>query len=169
MKGSLNTGRWVVLAAALSVAGAALAPAEPAASATNSTTITSKRLTFDYQSRYAVFEEDVLVKDPAVRIQADKLTAVFEKDNNPKVIVAMGHVRIEQDDRRAVCERAVYEVKSGRLELTGNPVIRRGTEYLKGTTIVFWRNDNRVEGKDVQMVIDTGGDSNANLKKMLGD
>ncbi len=166
--GALQIGCRLALAVLLAGAGAAGAEPQPAAT-TNSTMITSKRLTFDYQNRYAVFEEDVVVKDPAVQIKSDKLSAVFEKDNNPKVIVATGHVRIEQDDRRAVCDRAVYEVKSGRLELTGNPVIRRGTEYLKGTTIIFWRNDNRVEGKDVQMLLDTGGDSNANIKKMLGD
>ena len=148
---------WAALLTVLAQCGIA-AQMSTGGSGTNQTTITSKKLTFDYQSRYAVFEENVVVSDPRVNIKSDKLTAIFEKDNAPKTIIASGHVHIVQADKTAVCERAVYQVKGGQLELSGNPVLRRGTDMLKGTVIVFWRDQDKVEGQDVEMVMTSSGD-----------
>jgi lipopolysaccharide export system protein LptA len=41
-------------------------------------------------------------------------------------------------------EKAAYDIKDGKLQLTGNPLIRRGQDTLAGTTITLWRNSNRI-------------------------
>lgn len=146
----------IAVAFAVGVAASAcrvMAEEPTGAGATNETVITSKRLTFDYRNHYALFEEDVVVTDPSVKILADKLTVLFDEENSAKTIVGTGNVRIVQTDKNAVCEKAVYQVKAGRLDLSGNPVLRRGKDVLKGKVITFWRDQEKMEGEDVQLVI----------------
>ncbi|MBN1671332.1 MAG: hypothetical protein JXR37_09880 [Kiritimatiellae bacterium] len=120
------------------------AEAEFGADATNRTVITSDRLVFDYQGRQAVFEGNVLVEDPQMRVKADTLTVVFLEQNQIKTITAEGHVRLHQADMVALGQKAVYEVPEGRLVLTGEPRIRRGNDVLSGETITFLRAENKV-------------------------
>jgi lipopolysaccharide transport protein LptA len=148
--------RWR-LAAVLAVAAAAVW-AQEAPEGTNSTVITSRKLTYDYRNRYATFEGDVVVTDPGVRMEADRMTVLFNTEGAPDKVVAVGNVRIEQADKRAVCGRAVYQVTLGRLDLSEKPVVRRGQDILRGKTITFWRNEDRMEGSDVRMVIYQGGE-----------
>ena len=150
---------WLGLALAVSASG------EASMQMTNGTVITSKKLTFDYRNHVAVFEKDVVVTDPSVKIESDRLTVVFEKDNNPDKIIAMGNVRITTEDKRAVCERAVYQVKLGRLDLAGNPVVRRGQDVLKGRLLTFWKDQEKVEGEDVHLEMYMQGEES--LKTLL--
>ena len=150
---------WIaVLFAVLVSAVGRAAFAADATDATNRTVITSKRLSFDYQSHFAVFEENVVVTDPTVKIRADKMTVAFEADNTPKWITAVGNVHIEQADKKATCQRAIYQVKTGRLDLTGNPVMKRGQDLFKGTVITVWRDQDKMEGQDVQLIFSSGND-----------
>ena len=111
---------------------------------TNTVVITAKRLNFDYQKKYAVFEEDVVVVDPQVRIEADKLTVVFDDEEKPESATAVGRVKITREDKIATCDRAVYDVKGGRLVLNGNAMLRRGQDVIVGKTITVLRDENKV-------------------------
>jgi lipopolysaccharide transport protein LptA len=123
---------------------------------TNATVITARRLEFDYPKRVAVFERDVVVTDPAVRITADSLTVAFATNNQPETLTAAGNVRIEQMDRTGVCARAVYSVSSGLLVLTGKPRFVRGSDVLKGSRIIFRRDEERVTCEDADLTIVPG-------------
>jgi len=111
---------------------------------TNKTAITSTRLSFDQQQRTAVFEEDVVVIDPQVKITADKLTILFSPDNTVTNIEAQGHVVIQQEDKKAMGKQVQYEVGEGKFVLTGNPVIQSGRDMLSADIITFWRKINRI-------------------------
>ncbi|MBU4200879.1 MAG: hypothetical protein KKE37_12195 [Verrucomicrobia bacterium] len=115
-----------------------------AASETNSTVITSTRLTFDQQKRTAIFEEQVVVIDPQVKITADKLTVLFSEDNKVTSIEAQGKVVIQQGEKKATCEMAQYEVNDGKFVLTGHPWVENGRDTLSADIITFWRNSNRI-------------------------
>ncbi len=108
------------------------------------TVITSSRLTFDQEQRFALFEEDVLVVDPSLRLTADRLTVVFDENDQAETIEAEGDVVIEQEGTTAWSQKATYEVPSGKIFLEGAPRIRRGRDVLEGDTITFWRDDNRM-------------------------
>ena len=123
---------------------------------TNSTVITSKHLDFDYTNRTAVFEGDVVVTDPRVKILADTITAVFNTNNAPETVTAVGNVRIEQTDRRATSSRAVYSVKSGLLVLTGKPKVIRGADVMTGSRIIFSRDDDKVKCDNAILKITPG-------------
>jgi lipopolysaccharide export system protein LptA len=141
--------RIVVLAAA--VTAPAVSAQNPDGSVTNSTLINSKSMTFDNQTRTAVFQGDVIVVDPSLKMLADTMTVVFDAANNPETITATGSVKIWQVDRIAVCKKAVYSVKSGLLVLTGNPVLTRAGDRMIGSRIIFKRDEEKVTGENVSI------------------
>lgn len=108
------------------------------------TVITSTRLTFDQQERYALFEENVVVVDPSLKLSADRLTVFFDENNQAESIEAVSQVVVEQEDTKAWASKATYDVVSGMIFLEGSPRIRRGRDVLEGDTITFWRDDNKL-------------------------
>ena len=132
------------------------APAAGGDSETNSTVITSKRLDYDYPKHTAVFDGDVVVTDPRVKILGDTITAVFATNNQPESVTAVGNVRIEQTNRVAVCNQAFYSIKSGLLVLTGKPRVSQGGNVLSGTRITFNRDTDKMECTDAKMTVAPG-------------
>ena len=124
--------------------------------ATNQTVITSKRMSYDYPKRMAVFEDEVVVEDPQVHITADTITATFDTNNAPEMVTAVGHVRIVQKDRVATGGRAGYSVRTGLLVLTVKPRIWRGNDVLEGSRILFNRDDDKVTCENPRLWIVSG-------------
>ncbi|MGI6087544.1 MAG: LptA/OstA family protein [Kiritimatiellia bacterium] len=108
------------------------------------TVITSRSLNFEHKKREAVFDGNVLVVDPQLRIKSDRLTVIFTEDNQVQKLIAEGRVQIEQEQLAASGGRAVYDVAAGKVVLSINPLIRRGRDMLTGETITFWRDSNRI-------------------------
>ena len=108
------------------------------------TVITSTRLTFDHKNQFALFEENVVVRDPVIRLRADRLTVFFDAANQAERIEAEGRVVIQQDRSMAWADKATYDVVSGEIFMEGRPRIRRGQDVLEADTITFWRDDNKI-------------------------
>ncbi len=108
------------------------------------TVITSERLTYYGEERYAIFEKDVTVTDPRISLRSDRLTAYFDSENQLTRIEALGHVYIKQEDFIAWAGEAVYDVVSGQVVLTEEPLVRRGRDTLQGETITYWRDEQRL-------------------------
>ena len=140
-------GRIVVLAM-FGLAWNALAVESPkppkAAEDTNSTVITATQLSFDQQKRRAVFEDNVVVTDREIKILCDRLEVFFTEDNKVDRIEAAGRVSIVRNDLKATGEKATYDMKDGKVQLTGNPRIQRDQDTLTGETVTLWRNSKRI-------------------------
>lgn len=151
------------------VMGAGLAPAaEKAPDEDKLTVITSERLTFDYKQHFALFEENVVVTDPEIKILADKLTVVFDDKNAAKSVKAEGHVQLLQLDKQAQSDLADYDVVSGEIQLHGNPKVTRGKDVLTGDTIIFWRNENRMKvNKRAKLILSPDGSRKSPLSGAL--
>lgn len=108
------------------------------------TVITSDKLTFDYSEQYALFEQNVIVTDPDMTLKSDNLRVIFSEAGSVTRIVATDNVVIEQADKIAYAGRAEYTVSDGAIKLTEQPRVRRGKDLLKGETITFWRNQNKM-------------------------
>jgi lipopolysaccharide export system protein LptA len=108
------------------------------------TVITSSKLTFDQDDRFALFEGSVFVNDPQMQLKCDNLLVRFEESGKVNWLEAVGAVTISQDDKRAVAERLTHDVESGEFVLTGSPKVYRGQDVLQGDTIRFWRGENRM-------------------------
>jgi len=111
---------------------------------TNNTSITSVRLTFDQKKATAVFEGNVVVTDPALKIESDRLTVSFSSDKKVEAIEAEGNVAITRDAIAANSQKAIYSVGNGKVTLSGNPSVTRGRNRLSAETIVYWRDSNRI-------------------------
>ena len=111
---------------------------------TNCTVITSTRLSYDRKKCIAVFEENVVVTDDELNIQADKMNVLFTKDNKVLSIEAEGNVIIANNDRKGFANKAVYYVEEGKVVLSDGPKIIRGSDEMSGETITFWRFEGRI-------------------------
>jgi lipopolysaccharide transport protein LptA len=111
---------------------------------TNGTLITSKSLLFEQKKGEAVFEGNVVVTDPDIKINSDKLIVFFDEDHKITRIEAIGSVVIIKDDIKTNSKKAEFEVESGKVVLSGSPRVKRGKDTLAGDTITFWQNDDRI-------------------------
>ena len=108
------------------------------------TVITSDRLTFDYDNQFALFEGNVVVTDPEMKLTANKMNVTFNDKSEVEAIDATGDVRIQQEDKVANAGEARYDVKTGQIVLKDNPRVRRGNDLLQGDVITFWRDENKM-------------------------
>lgn len=123
------------------------------AASSNQTVITSRQLLFDYRRSIAMFEGDVVVLDPQMRILSERLIVVFGASNDVQVVTALDKVRIYSGDRQGTCERAVYRVPAAEILLTGSPVLRRERDVLKGDRITFWTDREVVVCEPGELVL----------------
>ncbi len=145
------TAMWAAVGVvALAVVPAALAQT---GTGTQETIITAKRLDFDYARFIAVFEGNVVVVDPQVRMEADRMNVVFEGSNAVKSVTATGRVRLWQDDKVATCQRAVYVARAGEVVLRGDAVLTRGNDKVFGDEITFWLFEDRMTSTPGRLVI----------------
>ena len=112
---------------------------------TGGTVITSDALMFDYKQSIAIFEKNVKVNDSQMRMEADKMTVLFDGTNALKTITADGKVKLWQADKVATCAKAVYVGTSGEITLTGNVVVTRSGDSLQTEEVVFWVNEDRMK------------------------
>ena len=148
-----------------SVAGESIKPATTGED-TNNTVITSTRLSFDQQKCQAVFEGNVVVTDREIKILSDRLKVFFTTDNKVDRIEAEGRVTIRRNDLKATGEKATYDIKDGKMQLTGNPLIQRDQDMLTGKTITLWRNSRRILCEpNARLVIASEQDMSRSLKE----
>lgn len=128
----------------LGAEGATVSVPTPLETDTNNTVITSRKLTFDQKKSTAVFEGKVVVTDPALKIESERLTVLLSNDKKVELIEAEGNVVITRDTIRAMSQMALYTVSDGKITLSGKPYVTRQKDYLAAETIVLWRDSNRI-------------------------
>lgn len=162
--------RAMVMAGCLAVLVAGLAPAQEAGiggaggmtvgTGASETHVSAKRADYDISRNVLVLDGDVVVSDPRVTIKADQITLLMNTNREPEMVTAVGSVDIEQDlnpaaaaqkqatpikgFRRATCGRAVYSVRSGITVLTDKPVITQEGMTLRGSRIIYSRDEDKV-------------------------
>ncbi|MBW2059504.1 MAG: lipopolysaccharide transport periplasmic protein LptA [Deltaproteobacteria bacterium] len=112
-------------------------------------TVSSGTLVWEHKAHKATFHEDVVARQQDLEIRSDSLTIYFNQtDSDITRLVAEGNVKILQMDRRAFCEKAVYDRTQERIVLEGNPVIRQGQNEIRGQRVIYFVRENRsvVEG-----------------------
>ncbi len=135
------------------VSGISSVTAESTAGKASKTTITANTMSYDYKRSIAIFQDNVVVIDPQVKLEADALTVLFDSTNEIKSVTAVGNVRIKSDDKAATCNKAIYLAQSGEILLTGDAVLMRNNDTLEGRQITFWLNEERVLCKPGKLII----------------
>jgi lipopolysaccharide export system protein LptA len=130
-------------------------------------TITSSTLEYDYKRNVVTYRGDVDATQGNIRVHSDELTITLltnrsgagaAGDGSPgsgdaervslQEIVATGSVRIEQGERFATGQRAVFVQTRRILLLTGAPVLHDGPNEIAGERVVVYLDEDRsvVEG-----------------------
>lgn len=122
-----------------------LHPAEEDEALSNAVTvITSKELFLNYQERTARFVESVHVDDTQMQLDSQSLKIRFGETSEIDWIEAQGDVRILNEGREAIADKAIYDVKTDEFVLEGNPRLIDGENTLMGDRIRFWRASEKM-------------------------
>ncbi len=138
----MAAGGWL---SAQEVPGADPVPAEPASTVTNLTVITSQSMVYDYEEAVAIFEGNVQVDDPGLRLWTDKLTVAFDGANQVRSLEALGHVKFERADGSGASQKAEYAAVDGKMTLTGEAVLHRDEESIMADVITFLFVDDHIQ------------------------
>jgi lipopolysaccharide transport protein LptA len=99
--------------------------------------------------RKLIFQRNVRVRQANVTLRSQRLEASYRKgESDPRELIAEGGVEIVQDDRRAQCDRAVYQRDANRLTCRGHAELVQGCDVVRGESIEFDLSGDRarVEG-----------------------
>ncbi len=131
---------WIILSGCAALACCMVTVrAQESVSLPGKTIITSDGgLTLDYRRSIAVFEDNVKVNDPELRMECDKLNLLLEGTNDVKSVTAIGNVKLWHDDILATCRRAIFQKQISEVRLLGDAVVNRGEDVLRGDEITFW-------------------------------
>ncbi|MSU65085.1 MAG: hypothetical protein EXS38_03040 [Opitutus sp.] len=135
------------------------------AAETEATVITSRSLEMHSSDTEttSIFDGQVQVTATGLRLTCDHLEVVSarlgEKDDTVgkqdrfTSLVAVGHVRLVQGDREAVCERAEVRPREDSITLTGNPAVtdRGNGTMATGDPLIMMRRERRVRGTNVKI------------------
>ncbi len=107
--------------------------------------IQSEQASWDLKGQTVVFEGEVQAVRGAFTLACQRLEARFDSPEALRTALATGEVQVVHGERVATGERAELDVPSGRLELSGSPVLREGGRSLRGERLVLFLDDERLE------------------------
>lgn len=145
-----------IAAAALLLAGFVRAADEPPTVIESNT---AEMVSSPTESTFT-FRDNVVVTGTNIKITCDELVVVANRTGDAKAtlgkqdkfksLVATGHVKILQNDREALCERAEVFPGEDKVVLTGSPSVRSldGQYRADGPRLVLYRGERRavIEG-----------------------
>jgi lipopolysaccharide export system protein LptA len=116
--------------------------------------ITSESLTADSKNSTAIFEGSVVAKTEDITMYSDKMTVYYDNSRNKvEKIHALGHVKVNKEEKAIFSDEATYIEKDNKIIFTGNPKAVDGENVISGTQIIFYLNDDRAEVQSSRVVL----------------
>ena len=143
---------------------------------TNATVrITAGSTYYDRKEGFVLFKGNVAVIDPQYQLHADRAFVYTGETNDLRKIVALGHVAITNETKRAYGARASYYRGSGMVVLhSGDGITAEvrdetpdGDRVVRGRKIKFWTGTRQVEVVEAEITSPTTGLSDQ-VKGMFG-
>ena len=137
--------------------------------------ISSASTYYDRKEGYACFSGDVFVDDEQYKMHADRAYVFMDSTNELHRIVALGHVALTNETKRAYGAKASYHRNSGMVVLySGDGTVAevrdetpKGNQVVRGRKIKFWINSEQVEVLEAELSAPTAGGLNG-MKSLLG-
>ena len=138
--------------------------------------ITSDSTIYNRKEGIASFEGHVYVDDEQYQMHADKVFLFLEGTNELRRVVAVGHVAMTNETRRAYGAKATYSKKNGLVVLHSGDGITaevrdesKGEEKIvRGKRIRFWIGAEQVEVDEADLTGTAPAGGADSLKKALG-
>jgi lipopolysaccharide export system protein LptA len=108
--------------------------------------ITSRELEADHKNSVIIFSGNVVAKQADMTMYADVARVYYEKKeegNEIKEIVATGNVKIQEADRLATGEKAVFTNAEQKIVLTGQPKVWQGKDMVSGEKIIVLLQEDK--------------------------
>ena len=143
---------------------------------TNATTrITAGSTYYDRKEGFAYFNGNVAVVDPQYQLHADRAFVYMGGTNDLRRIVALGHVAITNETKRAYGTKASYYRDTGMVVLySGNGITAEvrdespdGDRIVRGKKIKFWTGTRQVVVIVAEITAPSEGGLDA-VKGMMG-
>ncbi|QWV96721.1 lipopolysaccharide transport periplasmic protein LptA [Geomonas nitrogeniifigens] len=136
--------RRIVSCLALLLALATAGYAAQGASNKEPLKVKSDTLNTDNEKKTATFEGKVVARQGDMTLYTDRMVVSYNGPNNEvSQVEAFGNVRIVQEDRQATGAHGVYDPKTARIVLDGNPKVVSGEDVVTGKVITYYVNEQR--------------------------
>ena len=98
--------------------------------------------------RRLLFTNKVQIEQGDLLVNSDRLEAFYPPGGSqPDKLVASGHVRVSQTQRRMLCDKATFFQTEDRLLCVGNAELQQGDDRVRGREIEIFIKQNRVKVK----------------------
>ena len=162
------------LLAATFVFAAVAAIAE--ATATRPARITSASTFYDRKEGIVFFDKDVYVDDEQYQLHADQAYVFLNGTNDLRRIVAIGHVAMTNDTKRAYGSKVSYYKEGGMVVLYGDEEClaevrdesKEQDQVVKGRKIKFWIDSEQVEVMEADITAPSSGFGKESFNQVLG-
>lgn len=104
--------------------------------------ITSDEMMANQKEGKISFAGNVVTKRGDMIINSDKLE-ILNREKGRSVIIASGHVKMNQGNRAAEAEIAEFYEAEQKVILKGNPVIQEEGRIIKGLEMTFYINEDK--------------------------
>ena len=137
--------------------------------------ITSDTTIYNRKEGIASFEGHVHVDDEQYQMHADRVYLFMEGTNELKRVVALGHVALTNEARRAYGTRATYSRKNGLVVLYSGDGItaevrdesKAQEQVVRGKRIRFWIGSEQVEVDEADLTGASPSGGADSIKKIL--
>jgi len=137
----------------------------PAGNTVGSARITSASTYYDRKEGFAYFSGKVFVDDEKYQLHADRAYVFMDGTNELKRIVALGHVAMTNETKRAYGAKVSYYREPGMVVLSSGDGIAaevrdetpKGVNVVRGKKIKFWTGSEQVEVQEAEITAPTQG------------
>jgi len=108
--------------------------------------ITAQELEADNKNRVITFRGKVEARQGALTINADTAQVFYEKKeegNEIREVVATGNVKVQEGDRLATAQKAVFMNREQKITLTGQPKVWQGKDMVSGEKIIVLLDEEK--------------------------
>jgi lipopolysaccharide export system protein LptA len=107
------------------------------------TLLTGKSMVLDHEQRFVRMDQNVVVEDDQGILKTQSLIGRFSISNEVEFVEAQGGVELVSSNRTATAETAIYNYRSGFVQLEGLATASDGGNRLSGERIRFWVEGDR--------------------------
>ncbi len=110
--------------------------------------IKSDTLNLNSKDRLFTYKGNVKVVRGEVEITTDLMIGQYSEKQELETVVCQGNVVVTRGaEMRATSNRAYYNIKSGKIELTQEPELTRGINVLAADKIIVYANEDKSEAE----------------------
>ena len=115
--------------------------------------ITSEHLIANKKDGLVIFNGNVVARHRDGTIISDSLKVYYDGKDAVEKIVALGNVKINQQDRVGVCKKAVFYPDTKKIVMTGAPRVWKDGDVVTGRVITIFGDSDRMDVEGASVII----------------